>query len=225
MVNWWKPAADRAIAEWDRKVRAPAEVSLAGINDGSRFYVQRIRAAIDLEIELMDEAAERAIEHAGQCARSEEIADPTAIARETLEPIFNKARELIRAQPATAAARGGNMQFMVEGLVAPNVREAEEAHRVRVENLTNALQQRRAALEVAERREAEARAERQEDREERAVDRAARARKDRFDFWARVVQIVAAGIGAFGLHYAAIASAVIGALALLLHQRNSDPGF
>jgi hypothetical protein len=158
-ANWWQPASDHALVDWDRRWRERPQQSDAGINS-SGFYVQRMRAALDLEIELMDQAAARVNLSAQQCVRSTEITNPTDIANDVLGPIFRKARESIRAEPANAEARGGQMRAFVEPHVEQFVRDCEAARRVRADALAVSLQQRKAQLEMSERRELDERIER-----------------------------------------------------------------
>ena len=105
-AKWWKPATDRGLVEWQKgwgeilKSHAPSGINSSG------FYVNRIKAARDLQSRLLAEVSDAVNKSAAACSHSSEIGDESTIAREALDPLSRKAKEAIVAQPGNAEARG-----------------------------------------------------------------------------------------------------------------------
>jgi hypothetical protein len=214
-AKWWKPASDLGLVEWQKGWGVILKKQPAGGINSSGFYVNRAKEARDLQSRLLAEVSDAVNKSAAACSHSSEIADEATIAREALDPLNRKAKEAIAAQPGNAEARGLT-QAMVP--TEKDLKLADEEYLACRAGLETSLRQRRAQLATAE-KDAE------EGRTERAIDRAARAKKDRIDFWARVVQIGAAAFAAFGFKGAAIASVLVGIGALFFHEHKGDPGF
>jgi hypothetical protein len=214
-ANWWKPAIDRGLVEWQKGWGVILKSQPAGGINSSGFYVNRVKAARDLQSRLLAEVSESVNNSAAACSHSDEIGDAATIAREALDPLNRKAKEAIAAQPGDAETRGLSPNFVP---TEKDLKLADEEYQARRAALETSLHQRRAQLAMAEKDADEGRA-------ERASDRAAHAKKDRFDFWARIVQIGAAALAAFGFNGAAAASVLVGIGALVFHEHNRDPGF
>jgi hypothetical protein len=189
MTDWWKPATEHALAAWDRKWAEQQLRPTSGINN-SAFYVNRMRAARDLMLDLTTEAVRSVEASAQRCTRSSDINNPVGTANAALEPILRKAKEAIRAQPTNAMAMGSETAY-VESHVSKFIGEAEVAHKAQVNSLGTAIDQRLQQLVMSETAATQDRTERETDRK-------------KITFWTKFAAIAAA------------ASVIVGLIALWL---------